>query len=112
LNNVARKLRFAAKVKIEREVLSIINSSVLAVDYKLAGMTMNAVQTWEKKLGGLVDSAILATVVDKTLSISRNAHIISDTSRSVFAEGIYFNNEKYDQDKTDLKISLEISKTD
>lgn len=103
----ARKLRFAAKVKIEREVLSLINSSKLASEYKLAGMTKDAVLTWKKMFADSADPSSLSKVVEKTLGISRNAHIISDNSRTVFAEGVYFNNEKYDQDISDLKIMLD-----
>lgn len=102
-----RKLRFNSKVKIEREVLSIVNSSNFACELKLAGMTKEAVLTWRTRLSCDLGQNISDKIIENILTISRNAQIISDNSRTVFGEGAYFNNAKYRDDKNELKELLQ-----
>lgn len=109
MNNITRKLKFSSKVKIERETLSLINSSHFSKKYKLAGMTKEAILNWENTIKTESNEDELSEIINTTLAISRNAHIISDTSKTVFAEGSYFNDDKYIKDQQKLKILLNLN---
>lgn len=103
---LSRALRFSAKVKIERQVLALVNTSALSTKHKLPGMTEEAILTWEANLEECVKNKQLVDVVHKLKEISRNAHIINDTSRAVFDKGLYFNNVEYKQNLNELSEIL------
>ena len=102
----ARGIRFRSRVKIEREILTIVNTSSVAEKVALAGMSFDAIQQWEKSVLSERPNARVGVVVSTLYRIAQNANIISDNNRMVFAEGKYFDTEQFNLDKIELEEQI------
>ena len=83
MDTPTRRTRFEERVRLEREFLAPVNR-VFGTTAPLAGMTADAIASWEKRAGLLslsIDVALAATLLREA---AKRAEILADNSRDVF----------------------------
>lgn len=88
---MSRSRRFEQRIKIERAALEIANTSGIALDEKLAGLTAAAIESWTSRVGGRVDKLQIERVRETLTSIATVTGLLSDNSRAVFSGSEYDN---------------------
>src|SRR3546814_18545514 len=79
-----RRSRFQARIQSEREILTIVNSSPACRGIPLAGMTSEAIATWEAKARRCLVDGVAAKAVNTLLEIGRRTDLLADNSKDVF----------------------------
>jgi hypothetical protein len=79
----ARTTRFQARVALERRFLTPVNAR-FGAQAPLAGMTLQAIESWEARAGRHFDPDVVASVVEILVEASRRAKLLVDDSREVF----------------------------
>lgn len=82
---MSRSRRFEQRIKIERAALEITNTSGLALEEKLAGLTAAAIESWTSRIKGRADKTQLDSVHETLTSIATVTGLLSDNSRAVFS---------------------------
>lgn len=86
MDTPTRRTRFEERVRLEREFLVPVNR-VFGDRAPLAGMTADAIASWEKR-ANLLDSGLNVTQVAALLrEAATRAEILADNSRDVFDAG-------------------------
>lgn len=86
MDTPTRRTRFEERVRLEREFLAPVNR-VFGDSAPLAGMTADAISSWETR-AGLLKSSVNVTLTAALLrEAATRAEILADNSRDVFEAG-------------------------
>src|SRR3546814_2057601 len=103
-----RRSRFQARIQSEREILTIVNSSPACRGIPLAGMTSEAIATWEAKARRCLVDGVAAKAVNTLLEIGRRTDLLADNSKDVFTfSDVIATDDLVDRAKKNLRRSEE-----
>lgn len=86
MTEASRRTRFEERVRIERDFLRPVNA-IFGKTAPLAGMTGDAIESWEHRAGLLSTEVDVAGVARVLVEASRRAELLADNSRDVFEKG-------------------------
>lgn len=86
MDTPTRRTRFEERVRLEREFLAPVNR-VFGNRAPLAGMTADAIASWEKRAGSLSSDVDVAHIAALLREAAMRAEILADNSRDVFEAG-------------------------
>jgi hypothetical protein len=78
-----RRTRFQGRVDLEREFLTPVNV-VFGERAALAGMTRDAIESWQRRAGHFLSVAKVEIIAALLLEASARAALLADNSRDVF----------------------------
>jgi hypothetical protein len=93
---MSRSRRFEQRISIERAALQIVNSSDLASETPLAGLTAAAIENWARRIKDRCDPRTRARLQDTLVSIATETGLLSDNSRAVFSSSGIHNDQAID----------------
>jgi hypothetical protein len=86
MDTSTRRTRFEERVRLEREFLAPVNR-IFGTKAPLAGMTADAIASWERRAGIVNSGADVARVAALLREAATRAEILADNSRDVFEGG-------------------------
>jgi hypothetical protein len=86
MDTPTRRTRFEERVRLEREFLAPVNR-VFGSRAPLAGMTGDAIASWERRAGSLGSSVDVVLAAALLREAAKRAEILADNSRDVFEAG-------------------------
>ncbi|MGO4112379.1 hypothetical protein ACCS37_37270 [Rhizobium ruizarguesonis] len=93
---MSRSRRFEQRINIERAALEIINTSELASEEQLAGLTAAAIESWTNRIKDRHDEGQVARLRETLISIATETGLLSDNSRAVFSSSAAHDNQTID----------------
>ncbi|WP_433760923.1 hypothetical protein [Brucella anthropi] len=90
---MSRTRRFEQRINIERAALEIVNTSKIAHQERLAGLTAAAIQSWSNRVKDGKNERQVAQLGETLVAIATETGLLSDNSRAVFSSGAAHNNE-------------------
>lgn len=78
-----RRTRFEARVSLERDFLTRINT-IFGDRRPLAGMTAAAIESWRKRATVELSTVDIDQIANLLLEASRRAELLADNSKEVF----------------------------
>lgn len=83
MNGRVRRTRFQERVRLEREFLAPVNRR-FGADAPLAGMTGDAIDSWERRAIRLNSAADVRRIARLLREVALRAELLADNSRDVF----------------------------
>lgn len=83
MNNSTRRTRFEARVSLERDFLTRVNSAFGRTE-PLAGMTTDAIDSWRQRAKIIWPTADINRIASLLLEASARADLLADNSKEVF----------------------------
>ncbi|WP_434729885.1 hypothetical protein [Rhizobium binae] len=93
---MSRSRRFEQRINIERSALEIINTSEVACEEKLAGLTAAAIESWTSRVKEGHGEGRIMRLYETLISIATEAGLLSDNSRAVFSASAAHDNQTID----------------
>jgi hypothetical protein len=93
---MSRSQRFEQRINIERVALEIINTSEIASEEQLAGLTAAAIESWSRRVSNRHDQRKVAHLRETLVAIASETGLLSDNSRAVFSSGAEHDNRTVD----------------
>ncbi|MGO7793024.1 hypothetical protein ACC703_37175 [Rhizobium ruizarguesonis] len=93
---MSRSRRFEQRINIERAALEIINTSEIASEEQLAGLTAAAIESWTNRIKERHDEGRVVRLRETLFSIATETGLLSDNSRAVFSSSAAHNNQTID----------------
>ncbi len=81
---MSRSRRFEQRINIERLALEIVNTSEMAREEQLAGLTAAAIDSWSSRNNNR-DNDQVARLRETLVAIASETGILADNSRAVFS---------------------------
>lgn len=82
---MSRSRRFEQRINIERSALAIVNTSEIAREVQLAGLTAAAIESWSKRIRVLHDESRVLSLCETLVAIASETGLLADNSRAVFS---------------------------
>ena len=83
MDGKTRRTRFEQRIQVERKFLSKVNA-VFGSNAPLAGMTLDAIDTWETRAAKYNDAIWVARISALLREASTKAMLLADNSKDVF----------------------------
>ena len=93
---MSRSRRFEQRINIERVALEIINTSEIAREEQLAGLTAAAIESWASRVNDRHDERKVARLRETLVAIATETGLLSDNSRAVFSSSDEHNDRTID----------------
>lgn len=93
---MSRSRRFEKRINIERVALEIINTSEIAREERLAGLTAAAIESWARRVDDRHHEKQVARLRETLIAIATETGLLSDNSRAVFSTGSEHDNRTID----------------
>lgn len=101
---MSRSRRFEQRVDIERSALQIVNTSEIALEERLAGLTAAAITSWSGRIKNSQNESQVARIHEILVAIATETGLLSDNSRAVFSTNAGHDNKNVEELIVTLKL--------